>query len=442
MIWSTRHGAAIAMRSTCSCSMSSTGSTPSPGWWRRTPTSRKAPSRKRSSGAGAISRGSASATKFEPWLRRLLLNSIAEEFRSGDASRPRSGSAARAERCRRLDDVADRDELQRAFRALSIDHRTIVVLHHYLGLSLDEAAASIGIPPGTARSRLHYAMDALRATLEIGRPRAYDREGCTRERAPRPRGPPVAIRSSSGAAARPERLRNTARERVAAHARTVASAARRTAVHRAADAGRGRRGNGPGRRRLGADLISFNGSGPSIIGSGASPRRHRAAPSPTSPIPCPSGHGNCLGLLQPGPHATTSFVPAFESYAVAGGGPHAGRPRRVRPHERHRRPIHPLPRRDHVRRRDLCLPPAGRRNRPRPRRPKPASGPRPTTLRGGSWTRRPQCVCPDARDDRWGEWLPHDAECSGGAAHGSRSLHHGPRRAAVRRACSSAATPP
>jgi RNA polymerase sigma-70 factor (ECF subfamily) len=63
-------------------------------------------------------------------------------------------------------DLADRDELQRAFRALSIDHRTIVVLHHYLGLSVTEAASNLGIPSGTAKSRLHYAMQALRATLD------------------------------------------------------------------------------------------------------------------------------------------------------------------------------------------------------------------------------------------------------------------------------------
>ena len=107
------------------------------------------------------------ATKFEPWLRRLLLNSIAEEFRG----RRRFEAKIRVLQLEPSvvdgsDDVADRDELQRAFRALSIEHRTIVVLHHYLGLTLDEAAASIGIPPGTARSRLHYATEALRATLE------------------------------------------------------------------------------------------------------------------------------------------------------------------------------------------------------------------------------------------------------------------------------------
>jgi RNA polymerase sigma-70 factor (ECF subfamily) len=105
--------------------------------------------------------------RFEPWLRRLLLNSIAEEFRG------RHRYEAKIEVLKLepaivdgSDDVADRDELQRAFRALSMEHRTIVVLRHYLGLSADEIAMSLGIPSGTARSRLHYALEALRATLE------------------------------------------------------------------------------------------------------------------------------------------------------------------------------------------------------------------------------------------------------------------------------------
>jgi RNA polymerase sigma-70 factor (ECF subfamily) len=62
--------------------------------------------------------------------------------------------------------VADRDELARVFGRLSIEHRTVVVLHHYLGFTVEDAAAAIGIPLGTAKSRLHYATDALRAALE------------------------------------------------------------------------------------------------------------------------------------------------------------------------------------------------------------------------------------------------------------------------------------
>ena len=62
--------------------------------------------------------------------------------------------------------VVDRDQLERGFRRLSIDHRAVVVLHHYLDMPLDEIAETLGVPVGTVRSRLHHAMRGLRAALE------------------------------------------------------------------------------------------------------------------------------------------------------------------------------------------------------------------------------------------------------------------------------------
>jgi RNA polymerase sigma-70 factor (ECF subfamily) len=65
-----------------------------------------------------------------------------------------------------LSSVIDRDQLEHGFRRLSIDHRTVVVLHHYLDLPLERVAEIIGVPSGTAHSQLHYAMRALRAALD------------------------------------------------------------------------------------------------------------------------------------------------------------------------------------------------------------------------------------------------------------------------------------
>ena len=62
--------------------------------------------------------------------------------------------------------VADRDELERAFRRLPLDQRAVFVYHHYVGLPLVEIAETLGIPAGTARSRLHYATRTLRAAIE------------------------------------------------------------------------------------------------------------------------------------------------------------------------------------------------------------------------------------------------------------------------------------
>jgi RNA polymerase sigma-70 factor, ECF subfamily len=65
-----------------------------------------------------------------------------------------------------LSSVVDRDQLERGFRRLSIDHRVVVVLDHYLDLPLDTVADVLGVPAGTVRSRLHHAMRGLRAALE------------------------------------------------------------------------------------------------------------------------------------------------------------------------------------------------------------------------------------------------------------------------------------
>ncbi len=64
------------------------------------------------------------------------------------------------------DRVADRDQLERGFRRLPIDHRAVVVLKHYAGLSNEEIAVALEIPEGTVRSRLYYSMKSLRAALE------------------------------------------------------------------------------------------------------------------------------------------------------------------------------------------------------------------------------------------------------------------------------------
>jgi RNA polymerase sigma-70 factor, ECF subfamily len=105
--------------------------------------------------------------RFDAWLNRLLMHSVTDEARN----RRRSAANVRVLRIEPAQSdgagaLADRDELARVFERLSIDHRTIVVLHHYLGLTVDEAATTIGIPVGTAKSRLHYATEALRAALE------------------------------------------------------------------------------------------------------------------------------------------------------------------------------------------------------------------------------------------------------------------------------------
>jgi RNA polymerase sigma-70 factor, ECF subfamily len=63
-------------------------------------------------------------------------------------------------------ELADRDEIERGFRRLTVEQRAILVLHFHGGLSAAEAGYVLGIPEGTAKSRLNRALHAMRAALE------------------------------------------------------------------------------------------------------------------------------------------------------------------------------------------------------------------------------------------------------------------------------------
>lgn len=63
--------------------------------------------------------------------------------------------------------IADRDLLDRALARLEPEARAVVVLHFYLDLPLPRVAQMLGIPDGTAKSRLHRSLGVLRSTLAI-----------------------------------------------------------------------------------------------------------------------------------------------------------------------------------------------------------------------------------------------------------------------------------
>ena len=106
--------------------------------------------------------------RFEPWLHRILTNACYAEARrrrrwsEGLRILPAAGLYGPDEYLT----VDDRDLLERAFRRLTVQQRVVLVFHHYLGLSIAEVADRIGIPVGTAKSRLHHASRALRASIE------------------------------------------------------------------------------------------------------------------------------------------------------------------------------------------------------------------------------------------------------------------------------------
>lgn len=106
--------------------------------------------------------------RFDAWLRRLLVHACYREARRGRrwAANVRALPLDEPARGDDYGDVVARDQLERGFRRLPPEQRAVFVFHHYLGLSLLEVAAELGVPLGTVKSRLHYATNSLRAALE------------------------------------------------------------------------------------------------------------------------------------------------------------------------------------------------------------------------------------------------------------------------------------
>ncbi len=97
------------------------------------------------------------------WVRRVAMNLAVSRWR-----RVRRLVSAEG----RLDDLVVDDpdgarlvDLRRAIAALPVASRRVVVLHHLVGLSVEEVAAELGIPTGTVKSRLSRSRDRLAVAL-------------------------------------------------------------------------------------------------------------------------------------------------------------------------------------------------------------------------------------------------------------------------------------
>ena len=104
--------------------------------------------------------------RFDAWIYRLLVRACADIGRSRRRWRAEI-TVLRTEPSEldRVAELADRDELERGLRRLTDGQRTVLVLAFFHGRSPAEMAEVLDIPVGTAKSRLHYAVDALRAAL-------------------------------------------------------------------------------------------------------------------------------------------------------------------------------------------------------------------------------------------------------------------------------------
>ena len=106
--------------------------------------------------------------RFDFWIQRLLANMCIDHARRNRRRYAQlqvltvDGHSAPDE----LGRVVDRDTVDRAFRRLTPEERTVLVLRYYLGYEPSTIAEVLGVPGGTIRARLHHAHRAMRAAIE------------------------------------------------------------------------------------------------------------------------------------------------------------------------------------------------------------------------------------------------------------------------------------
>ncbi len=103
-----------------------------------------------------------------PWLLAVARNVLTDLHRA-QRSRPQlvdDGALAQVPAADELDRAVESWQVAAALQQLSAEHREVLVHAHWMGRSVAETAALLGIPPGTVKSRTYYALRALRLVLE------------------------------------------------------------------------------------------------------------------------------------------------------------------------------------------------------------------------------------------------------------------------------------
>jgi len=101
----------------------------------------------------------------EAYVRQIIVNASIDESRR-PWRRERSFDLV-PDQGYELPDRAEWSELMAALAALPPRQRQVVVLRHWLGLSVDETAADLGISPGTVKSQTAHGLEHLRRALEV-----------------------------------------------------------------------------------------------------------------------------------------------------------------------------------------------------------------------------------------------------------------------------------
>jgi RNA polymerase sigma-70 factor (ECF subfamily) len=105
---------------------------------------------------------------FRPWLLKVARRLVIDRYRQR-VSRPAEVGGETPDWLAQIGDESERTlasmVVSDALRSLSTDHRDVIVELYFRGRSVDEAAAVLGIPAGTVKSRTYYAMRSLRTAL-------------------------------------------------------------------------------------------------------------------------------------------------------------------------------------------------------------------------------------------------------------------------------------
>ena len=117
-------------------------------------------------------RGLRDPERLDAWLHRLLVRACHRHARRDQRRRVTEISVPEVEGAAvhgighdAASALADRDEIERAFRRLTEEQRTLLALVYYADLTLADVSVAMGVPIGTTKSRHHRAMAALRAAL-------------------------------------------------------------------------------------------------------------------------------------------------------------------------------------------------------------------------------------------------------------------------------------
>ena len=114
-------------------------------------------------------RGLRDPDRFDAWLHRLTVNACLDiaRKRRGRSFEVKLTPLHEASAPDPTSRIADALYVERMLTAVDPAQRAVVVLHYYLDLTLPETAAALGIPVGTAKSRLNRALGAMRVQVAV-----------------------------------------------------------------------------------------------------------------------------------------------------------------------------------------------------------------------------------------------------------------------------------